>query len=81
MPHLESKTKLIMTASVNRYINPLFYISHGLHGLFTDEVKIINYLILGVSSPKLRFLSTIFRIKLITKAATPKHANITNGQV
>ena len=22
MPHLESKTKLIMTASVNRYINP-----------------------------------------------------------
>ena len=24
MPHLESKTKLIMTASVNRYINPYF---------------------------------------------------------
>ena len=22
MPHLESKTKLIMTASVNKYINP-----------------------------------------------------------
>jgi hypothetical protein len=22
MPHLESKTKLIMTASINRYINP-----------------------------------------------------------
>ena len=25
MPHLESKTKLIMTASVNKYINPVFY--------------------------------------------------------
>jgi len=25
MPHLESKTKLIMTASVNWYINPIFY--------------------------------------------------------
>ena len=25
MPHLESKTKLIMTASVNKYINPYFY--------------------------------------------------------
>ena len=24
MPHLESKTKLIMTASVNKYINPYF---------------------------------------------------------
>ena len=24
MPHLESKTKLIMTANVNRYINPYF---------------------------------------------------------
>lgn len=24
MPHLESKTKLIMTASVNKYINPFF---------------------------------------------------------
>ena len=24
MPHLESKTKLIMTASVNWYINPIF---------------------------------------------------------
>ena len=26
MPHLESKTKLIMTASVNRYINPQKFI-------------------------------------------------------
>ena len=26
MPHLESKTKLIMTASVNWYINPFFKI-------------------------------------------------------
>ena len=26
MPHLESKTKLIMTASVNRYINPFYYL-------------------------------------------------------
>jgi ERCC4-related helicase len=25
MPHLESKTKLIMTASVNKYINPKKY--------------------------------------------------------
>ena len=25
MPHLESKTKLIMTQSVNWYINPIFY--------------------------------------------------------
>ena len=25
MPHLESKTKLIMTASVNWYINPIVY--------------------------------------------------------
>ena len=24
MPHLESKTKLIITASVNKYINPYF---------------------------------------------------------
>ena len=24
MPHLESKTKLIMTVSVNKYINPFF---------------------------------------------------------
>ncbi len=27
MPHLESKTKLIMTASVNKYINPFFLTS------------------------------------------------------
>ena len=26
MPHLESKTKLIMTASVNKYINPYFLV-------------------------------------------------------
>ena len=28
MPHLESKTKLIMTASVNRYINTYFKQQH-----------------------------------------------------
>ena len=27
MPHLESKTKLIMTASVNRYINPFIKVA------------------------------------------------------
>ena len=26
MPHLESKTKLIMTACVNKYINPYFLV-------------------------------------------------------
>ena len=29
MPHLESKTKLIMTASVNKYINPYFNENFG----------------------------------------------------
>ena len=28
MPHLESKTKLIITASVNKYINPIFFDSY-----------------------------------------------------
>jgi hypothetical protein len=29
MPHLESKTKLIMTASVNWYINPQKNVAYG----------------------------------------------------
>ncbi len=47
MPHLESKTKLIMTASVNWYINPIIndnkdnYTPDGEDN--KDNFKIIDY--------------------------------------
>ena len=43
MPHLESKTKLIMTASVNRYINPYFNQQHKQLDLTTIAPKTTHW--------------------------------------
>ena len=40
MPHLESKTKLIMTASVNKYINPFFF--NNTSAQITERYKLIQ---------------------------------------
>ena len=41
MPHLESKTKLIMTVSVNKYINPINKSTPRFLGeeYYSDDVK------------------------------------------
>ena len=43
MPHLESKTKLIMTASVNKYINPLIKIKQYEKNLIFEPCARIAY--------------------------------------
>ena len=42
MPHLESKTKLIMTASVNKYINPKKIESLRLYFLCSKSFKVLK---------------------------------------
>ena len=42
MPHLESKTKLIMTASVNRYINPIFYNKNTARCAYKNKKMLFN---------------------------------------
>ena len=44
MPHLESKTKLIMTVSVNKYINPKKYTIYRYNtGVQRNALRVLLY--------------------------------------